>query len=107
MVWDNIIFINILYMGAGIMFLNVTESIGIVMGNLSQYTTGSLVVSIILLTIVLLAICIMFGIQLEWTVIIILPLLLACMSYYKDFWGFGAMALVYLATIFTLNWLFK
>lgn len=83
------------------MFLNTTETIGVLIGTATQVTTGSLFLTLLIVILVLLAVAMMFGIQLEFTAIIILPLLLSYMAYYAEFVGIGSVILIYLALVFT------
>lgn len=89
------------------MFINWTDSIGIIVGRASEVTTGSLVLTLGMLLIVLLAFAIMFGIALEWTAIIVLPLLLGYASYYGEFWGVLGLIFIYLSLVFTQRFIFK
>jgi hypothetical protein len=57
--------------------------------------------------ILLLAICMMFGIDLEWSALLILPYTISCAAYYSNFIAPLGVILIYLALLFTKNWLFK
>lgn len=82
------------------MFINGSQTIGIIMGRSVAFTTGSMVVSLLILLIIIIAIATMFGIQLEWTAILILPLLLSYMAYYSEFVAVGSAILIYLSIVF-------
>lgn len=83
------------------MFMNSTETIGILIGTATTYTTGSLFLTLFLVMLGLLAVAFMLQIPLEWSGIIILPLLLSYMAYYGEFISIGLVILIYLAIIFT------
>jgi len=89
------------------MFINATETIGVILGSATEVSIGSLIVALLLLLIVLLGFCLLFGIPLEYSAIVILPLLLGYMAYYKEFYVVGGAIFIYLAFILTKNWLFK
>lgn len=88
-------------------FINWTESIGIVIGNSTQYTTGSMFLTLLMVLIIILAMALMFGIKLEFTVILVLPLVLGYMAYYSEFIATGMILLFYIGFLITKNFLFK
>jgi len=88
-------------------FINQTETIGIIMGNASSTTTGSMFLTMLLVLILILAFAIMFGIKMEFTAMLILPLMLGYMSYYGEFIAIGLVILIYIGIIFTKNFIFK
>lgn len=90
-----------------VLFLNTTETLGIILGNATQYTTGSMFLTLLILVLILIAFAIMFGIQLEFTSIIILPLLLGYMAFYQEFIAIGTVILIYLALIVTKRFIFR
>jgi hypothetical protein len=95
-------------MGAGIMdFYNATGTIGQIIGNANTTVTGSLIVTLMIIFILVIAMAIMFGIPLEYTAIIVFPLALAYASYYKEFLGPLAIIIFYLAILFTKSFIFK
>lgn len=89
------------------MFINWSQSIGQILTAGTQNTTGSMFLTLLLIFILLLAVCLMFGIELEYTAILVLPLGLAYMSYYSDFLKMGAVLLFYLGFVFTNKFIFK
>ena len=82
-------------------FLNMTESIGIIVVQSTSYTTGSIFLTLLIIMLIIVAAAMMFGISLEYTAIIIFPLLLAYMTQYTDFVAIGAVVLIYLSLVFT------
>lgn len=89
------------------MFINTTETIGIIIGTASEVTTGSLFLTLMLLLVFLVAFGLLFGIKPEYISILILPYCLACMAYYSDFVAPGGTILIYVAFILTKNYILK
>ena len=90
-----------------VLFINTTETLGIILGNATQYTTGSMFLTLLILVLILMAFAIMFGIQLEFTSILILPLLITYMAFYQEFIAIGSIILIYLALIVTKRFIFR
>ena len=88
-------------------FLNTTETIGIIMARGTTYTTGSMFLSMLILVIILLAIAVLFQIPIEFTAILILPLLLSYMAFYKEFVVVGSVVMIYLAMVFARKFLIR
>ncbi len=89
------------------MFINTTETLGIILGRGTEYTTGSIFLTLFILMLFIVAIGLMFGIKLEFTAILILPLLLSYMAYYSEFIVIGSIIFIYLALIVTQRFIFK
>lgn len=89
------------------MFINATETIGIVLGHGTQYTTGSLFITLLIIILLIMAIAMMFQIQIEYTAVLILPLILSYMAYYTEWVATGTILLIYLAILVTKNFIFK
>lgn len=68
-------------------------------------TTGSIFLTLIMIFIMLLLIALMFGIPLEFTAILVLPLMFGYMAYFSEFLSMGLVMLIYLAIIFTKNFI--
>lgn len=88
-------------------FVNWDDTIGIVLGNATTTTTGSLFLTFLIIMVIILAMALMFGIKLEFTAILILPLLLGLASYYGDFIALLLAVLAYLSMIITKNFIFR
>lgn len=88
------------------MFINGSQTIGIIMGRSVAYTTGSMILSLLIVVIIIITMAMMFQIKLEWTAILILPLLLGYMTYYSEFVAIGSVILIYLAIVFTKTFIF-
>lgn len=89
------------------LFINTTETIGIVLGQGTITTTGSLFITLLIVILLLLAIAIMFQIRLEYTAILILPLVLSYMSFYGDWIATGTVLLIYISILITKNFFIK
>lgn len=89
------------------MFINATETLGVIIKTGTETVTGSIFLTLLIIILVLMVIAMMFGIPLEFTAILVLPLLLACMSEYSDFVAVGSVFFIYLALIVTQKFIFK
>lgn len=88
-------------------FINYTESIGQVIGNANATLTGSLFLTMFIIFMVILAITIFFGIRLEYTALLILPLLIGLMAFTGSWGGIVIVVLIYTAFIITKNFIFR
>jgi len=88
-------------------FINASQTWGIILASGTDYTTGSIFLTLSILLVFLMAMAILFGIRLEYTAILILPLMLSYMAFYSEFLAIGSLILIYLALIFTKKFLFK
>lgn len=88
-------------------FLNCTQIIGTVIGEATNQTTGSLILTFATVMIILITFGMMFGIKMEYICIVIMPLMLGLMAQYKDFIALGAVILIYLSIILTKNFILK
>lgn len=88
-------------------FINWTESIGIIIGSATEATTGSLFITLFSILIILMAFCMLFGIKLEYITVLILPLMLSYMAYYSDFIAPGIVLLFFIGFLWTKNFIIK
>jgi len=88
-------------------FMDWNGTIGTLVLSSVETTTGSLILSLLILMVFILAIALVFGIKLEYTSILILPLVLGYTSYYGDFVALLFTILVYIAFIITKNFIFS
>ena len=89
------------------LFMNTTETIGKIILSGSNNVTGSLVGTLILILIFLMAICIMFGIPLEFSAILVFPYILVVSAYYSSFMLIMVLIIVFLVIIIAKNFLFR
>jgi len=88
-------------------FLNCSQVIGQVIQGTTQYTTGSLFLSFFFVMLFIVAVALMFRVPIEYTMILILPLMLALMAHFQDFIAFGAIMIIYLSILITKNYILK
>lgn len=88
-------------------FIDVNNSIGIIIGSASQTTFGSMFATLMFLVVLLFAICLMFGIRLEYSAIILLPLIITLGSYYSEFIAMLVVLIIYISLILTKNFIFR
>lgn len=82
-------------------FINWTDHIGVLIGTATENVTGDLIITLAVILLVLLAFALMFGIPLEFTSIIFLPLCVVYMTYYSQFIAVGGLIILYLSFIIT------
>lgn len=108
MVFSEFISINSFYNGADIMsFINESGVIASVLIAGANNVTGDIVSLLLLVYLILVVICFMFGIPLEFTAIIILPLTIAMASYYSNFLSLLIVLGIYITSLIAKNWLIK
>jgi len=88
-------------------FLNCTETIGKVFATGTDTTTGSIFMTLLVLLFVILAIAVMFGIPIEYTAVLVLPLLLAYTAFVSDFASILVITLLYLGVIVAKNFIIR
>lgn len=88
-------------------FLNCSQIMGQAVVGMTNDTTGSLFITFSLVMLFIVALAGIFRIQIEWTLLIVMPLLLGLMSYYQDFITFGGIIFLYLAILITKNFFIK
>lgn len=88
-------------------FINWTEPIGQIISGATTSATGNLFVTLLIIIILIMAVALMFGIRLEFTAIVILPLMLSYMAYYSEFVVPGVVLLFYLGFVITKNFIFR
>lgn len=86
-------------------FLNETGVIGAAIVSLSG-VTGSIFLTLLLLAILLMVLCLAFGLSVEWSSLLLLPLFLTLMAYDATFYSAGGALLLYLAFILAKNFFF-
>ena len=89
------------------MFINTTETLGVILARGTTYTTGSIFLSLFILMVFLVVVAILFGIRLDFAAILILPLLLSYMAYYSEFIAIGSVIIIYIGMVFAQKFLIK
>lgn len=82
---------SILYNSSGIF--------GIILDAFTYNVTGSLFLTLLAMIILLFAFCLMFKIPLEYTAIIVMPILITLMAYSSDFKAIGGLMLLYISVL--------
>ena len=94
-------------MGARLMFINVTETIGLILAAGTRNLTGDMVATLFLILIFLVVIGLMFQIPLEFLSIVILPICISIAAYYSNFMLPLIIILIYVSSLIAKNWLFR
>lgn len=89
------------------MLFNESNVIGNLIVYMNSNVTGSLFLTLLFVVILLLAICALFRIPMEFTAIFVLPFLLAVMTDMGEFLGVGGVFLIYLGILVAKNLWFK
>lgn len=88
-------------------FINTTDVIGVILASGAQTVTGDIVSALMMIFLFLAVIALMFGIPLEFTAVIMLPLTIATAAYYSDFMALLIVLGIYLCTLLAKNWFFR
>jgi len=86
---------------------NESNVIGELIVYMNVNVTGSLFLTLLFLVIMLLAVCALFRIPMEFSALFILPLLLAIMTDVGEFLAVGGIFLMYLGVLLAKNLWFK
>ena len=86
---------------------NATGEIGTILIAGTNNITGNMVVTLLLILIIMIAFCLMFGIELEFISVLLLPLCISMGSYYNELMAPIIVILIYVSTIIAKNWLFR
>jgi len=87
--------------------VNTTGVIGSILLAGTQSITGDMFANLILILIFLIAICMLFGIPMEFVSIIIIPFLIATATEYTLFIPVLGVTLIYISILITKNWIFR
>lgn len=88
-------------------FINATETIGVMITTASNDVTGSLFLTLFGIVIAIVFLCFLLRIPMEFSAILVLPLLLGLMAYMQEFVTIGGIILIYLGVILGKNFFFK
>ena len=88
-------------------FINTTGTIGTIIQYSNTEVTGSLFLTLLGVVMLLMLLCFLFRLPIEFSAILILPLLLGCMAYMQEFVVVGGVFLIYLGVILGKNFFFK
>jgi hypothetical protein len=82
------------------MFLNESGIIGVALISFTNNVTGSLFLTLLTIVGLLMMVCFLFRIPVEFSAIIVLPLLIVLMAYSSQFLAVGGVILIYLGVLF-------
>ena len=90
-----------------VMFYNSSGSFGIILNSFTYNVTGDLFLTLLCIVLLILAFCLMFRIPIEFSAIIVLPLLLTLMAFSSQFLAIGGLTLLYIGVLVAKNFLIK
>lgn len=80
-------------------FYNDTGTVGVLITYMTVNVTGSLFITLLIIVMALMSLTLLFRIPLEFSSVIILPLLLVLMAYSTEFLVYGSVTLLYLGVL--------
>ena len=89
------------------MFINTSQIIGQMIMTATTNITGSIILTLGMVILILFAIAVMFSIPLEFTAIIVFPLLLSYIAYYGEYLAIGTVFIIYITLILTRRFIFR
>ena len=89
------------------LFINDTETIGQIISSGTSNFTGTIVITMFFILLVIMAIAMMFGIPLEFMAILILPFCLVVGAFYGNFIIPITLIVLFVASIIAKHWLFR
>lgn len=89
------------------MFINATETIGVIMAAGTTGITGGVVATLFMILFILMVIALMFGIPMEFLIVLILPFCLVCAAYYSNFYVAIILIILFVSMLMAKNWLFR
>ena len=82
-------------------WINASTSTGALLSYFTTNNTGDLFVTLLLVMAVFLTMALMFRLPFEYTIPLVLPLLMVYMAYSGQFLAIGGIMLIYIAIVFT------
>jgi hypothetical protein len=89
------------------LFINETETIGQIISAGTSNFTGTIVITLFSVLLVVMAIAMMFGIPLEFMAVLVLPFCLVVGAFYGNFIIPITLIVLYFASILAKHWLFR
>lgn len=89
------------------MFINESSGIGFIIIEAINNITGSMFLTMLGITIIILALFIAFRIPVIASFILELPLILVFMAYEQNFVAIGGVILIYLGVVFAFNYFLR
>ena len=88
-------------------FMNWSQSIGQIITHGTTNVTGSIVATLLIVLIFLIIVCVMFGIPLEFSAILLIPICISMGAYYSNLMGPLIVIFIYVSTLVAKNWIFR
>ena len=89
------------------LLINNTGELGVIFEYLTYNVTGSMFLSLLAFVIVLLGVALMFGIPLEWTALLVFPLLVVMVAIEGQLLPVLGVAIFYIAIIMAKNFFYR
>lgn len=86
-------------------FINETGTAGIIFQAFTNNITGSIFLTLVLITIIIMAFFASFGLPLELSAIFVLPMYLIFMAFSHEYLAIGGLLLIYLGITFGKNFI--
>lgn len=90
-----------------VLFINQTGTLGIIFNYATTNITGSPFLTLLFLTLIIMAFFMAFRLPVEASSLFILPMLLVYMSFFSEFIAVGGVFLIYIALILAKNFFIK
>lgn len=90
-----------------VLCLDPSGAMGVAMAGLSQNVTGSYFLSLLAIVLLLLVIALALRIPMEFTAILVMPMLLGALACDGDWMGIAGVAIIYLGILLGKNILFR
>lgn len=88
-------------------FINETGIIATILASGTASVTGNMVASLLVILLFIVVVAMMFGIPLEFTSILIIPICLVMGAYYSNFIVPLTIIFIYITAIISKNWLIR
>jgi hypothetical protein len=85
------------------MFFNSTDHFGTVLYYMTTDITGSLFLTLLIILLVIVAVALALRIPVEFTAVLIVPVMLVLMAYTSEFLAIGGLLLIYLGILTAKN----
>jgi hypothetical protein len=80
-------------------FYNSSGSFGLIIDAWTYNVTGDLYLTLVSFVLLLFAFCLMFKIPIEFTAIIVLPMMIVAMAWSSQFLAIGGLTLIYIGVL--------
>lgn len=87
-------------------FIDTTSGIGLLITTLTENVTGELFITLFLLVVAIILLAIASRIPIEFTAILVLPLLVGFLAFEQSFLAVAGVGFIYLGVLFAKNFFF-